>query len=166
MAKFVIFGLRGLQAVLALGNLGLSAYLIDWYLAHVHLSPPHIINFLLVTPILSLLSILYLELAPRFAPRACHAFAAFAIEFLNTLFYFSGFIALAAFLSQLRFCNGPQCAAGQAQAVVAAINFVAWLVSTVLVSKDVFKGGLRAPSSTGSWGNNAPATRTPPMAQV
>jgi hypothetical protein len=26
MAKFVIFGLRGLQAVLALGNLGLSAY--------------------------------------------------------------------------------------------------------------------------------------------
>lgn len=140
--------------------------MIDWYLSHTRFSSPHIFNFLLVAPIISFLSMLYLELAPRFAPRASHAFAVLAVESLNTIFYFSGFIALAVFLSELAFCNGPQCAAGQALATVAAISFIAWLATTALVAKDIFKGGLRAPSSMGSWGHEAPAPRISPMAQA
>lgn len=77
----------------------------------------------------------------------------------------AGFIALAAFLSELAFCNGAQCAAGRADAVVASANFVAWVLSTVLVAKDIFKGGLRAPSTV-TWGFSRRASPMPPMAQA
>lgn len=166
MGKAVTYALRGVQLVLAITDMGLSAYLINWYLTSTRFSSPHIFNFHLVASLISILSILYLELTPIFAPRALHAFAALFLESLNTIFYFSGFIALATFLSELVFCNGPQCAAGHATVGVSAASFVAWLVTTVLVAKDIFKGGLRAPSTTGSWGNQAAASRTSPMAQV
>lgn len=166
MAK-VVLGLRIVQVVLAVGNLGLAAYLIDWYLSRTRFSSPHVFNFLLVAPIISLLSILYLELTPRFAPRASHAFAALAVESLNGLFYFAGFISTAVFISELSFCNGPQCVSAQASAAIAAGNFAAWMATTVLVAMDIFKGGLRAPSSMGSWGHEAPPPRAGgPMRQV
>ncbi|KAL2202193.1 hypothetical protein CC79DRAFT_1401873 [Sarocladium strictum] len=167
MGKVVTLTLRGVQVALAIGNIAVSSYLIDWYLTRTRFSSPHIFNFHLVAPLISILSILYLELTPRFAPRATHAFAALAIEALNVIFYFSGFIALAVFLTQLSFCNGPQCMAGQANVALSAASFLAWLGTLVMVAKDVFKGGLRAPSTVGSWGNKAPvAGPRAPMAQV
>ncbi|KAK0385874.1 hypothetical protein NLU13_7051 [Sarocladium strictum] len=166
MGKAIIYSLRAVQATLAVTSIGLSAYLINWYLTRTRFSSPNIFNFHLVAPIISLLTILYLELTPIFAPRALHAFAALGLEALNTIFYFSGFIALATFLSELVFCNGPQCAAGHALVGISAASFVAWVVTTALVAKDIFKGGLRAPSAGGSWGKKGLVPSAAPMAQV
>jgi hypothetical protein len=112
------------------------------------LAPPSVFNFLLFAPVWSLLSIVYLELAQRFAPRATHPFASLALEAVNTFFYFAGFIALAVFLSKLVFCNGSVCAVGRATSVVAAAEFASWIASTILVAKDIFKGGVRKPVET------------------
>lgn len=50
---------------------------------------------------------------------------------------------MAAFVARLEFCRGAVCAAAQASAVVAAVSFVVWTGTTVLMAKDVFKSGLR-----------------------
>lgn len=69
------------------------------------------------------------------------------MELLNTIFYFAGFIAMAAFLARLEFCRGAVCAAARAAAVAAAVSFAMWVGTTGLMAKDVFKGGLRRTGS-------------------
>ncbi|KAI9170965.1 hypothetical protein HJFPF1_00444 [Paramyrothecium foliicola] len=170
MSQVVTLALRGLQAMLALTNLGLASYgkstwaawrpcprlshdtpvrltypaVTNWYVSGSRRWSPSSINWLVFVPIFSVLSIVYLELAPRRFPRFSHPFASLSVEFLNTLFYFSGFIAFAVFLSQLSFCNGPVCSAGRAVAAVAAFEFAAWSATTILLAKDIFKGGFRS----------------------
>lgn len=122
---------------------------------------PGTVNFLVFVPIFSIISIVYLEAVPRLAPRgkipsslfpplpprltgtASHPFASLALELLNTLFYFAGFIAMAAFMARLEFCRGAICAAAKAATVAGAASFVLWAGTTGLMAKDVFKGGLR-----------------------
>jgi hypothetical protein len=70
-----------------------------------------------------------------------------ALEVLNVLFYFAGFIALAVFLSQLLFCRGSVCAAARADTVFASASFLLWVGSTYLMAKDVFKLGFRKPTA-------------------
>lgn len=124
------------------------------------LASPSTLNFLIFAPIFSILSVLYLELAPRLAPRASHPFSAVAIEGLNVIFYFAGFIAFAVYLSRLTFCTNPVCAAGRAVAVLAAAEFSAWIATATLVAKDMFKGGLRKPTAVATTGG------TPQMGQA
>ena len=69
------------------------------------------------------------------------------MEVLNTLFYFAGFIAMAAFMARLEFCRGAICAAAKAATVAAAASFAVWAGTTGLMAKDVFKGGMRRPGS-------------------
>lgn len=146
----------------------------DWYIAQSPFASPGAVNFLVFAPIFSIVSIAYLEAVPRLAPRgehplrtapvplpsegepkkkvttnttkASHPLASLALEFLNTIFYFAGFTAMAAFIARLEFCRGAICAAAQASAVVAAASFVAWTGTTALLAKDVLKGGLKGSS--------------------
>ena len=92
----------------------------------------------------SLLSLLYLVLAPKLYLRAAHPYAILAVEAVNTVFYLAGFIAVAAFLAGLTFCHGAVCGAGRADSVVAAAAFCAWAASTALAAKAMFTGGKQA----------------------
>lgn len=107
-------------------------------------SAPNSVNFLLVASIISILSILYLELAPRFLNRLAHPYAALGVECLNTIFYFAGFIAFVVYVGNLTFCMGNVCSASRADAVIAAGAFCAWIASAILTAKQMIVGGASA----------------------
>lgn len=65
------------------------------------------------------------------------------MEAVTTIFYMSGFIALAVFLSKLLFCRGSVCDAARADVGFASFGFVLWVASTVMLSMEVFKAGFR-----------------------
>jgi hypothetical protein len=104
-------------------------------------SPTGSVNFLLSASIFSILSVVYLEGAPRFLKRFAHPFAALVAEGINTIFYFAGFIALTVHMGSLTFCVGVVCSASRADAVIAAGAFCTWIASTILTAKKMIIGG-------------------------
>ncbi|ROT40213.1 hypothetical protein SODALDRAFT_348504 [Sodiomyces alkalinus F11] len=143
----LMISLRILQGLLALTVLATSAYVVEWYFRATRFAAPSEFTFLIFAPTWTLVSLAYLELTPRFVPRASHPYAALAFEFLNTIFYFAGFIALAVFLGRVVFCRGAECIAARIAVVAASVEFVLWSVTFGLMAKYVFKGGLqRKPS--------------------
>ncbi|KAH8888194.1 hypothetical protein GQ53DRAFT_826353 [Thozetella sp. PMI_491] len=138
--------LRATQGVLSLVVLGLSGYVANWYNVDTLTSSPSQVNFLIFAALWSMISIAYLELAPKFLPRASHPWVAIGMEASNVLFWFAGFIALAVFLSKLLFCRGTVCGAAQADTVFSAFLFVTWAATGALMGKDVLKSGFRKPS--------------------
>ncbi|KEY69662.1 hypothetical protein S7711_03146 [Stachybotrys chartarum IBT 7711] len=143
MSNILNWSLRGFQAALAVTNLGLASYVANYFNTNTRRLSPSSINFLIFAQIFSLLAIAYLEVAPRKLPKAAHPFASLFVEGTNALFYFAGMIAWAVFLSRLSFCNGTICGVARAAAVVAAVEFVAWVATTAMLAKELFKGGLR-----------------------
>lgn len=136
--------IRVLQGLLAGANLGLSAYVVHWFRIGTSQSPPNSVDFLLLASIFSVLSILYLELSPRYLHRLHHPYASLVVEGLNTVFYFAGFIAFVVFLGNLTFCQGTVCSASRGDAVAAAAAFCAWIASTILRAKHMIVGGAEA----------------------
>lgn len=65
----VILGLRAVQLLFAIIIMGLSAYVANWYNVDTLTSSPSQINWLLFSSIYTIISVAYLELAPRFMPR-------------------------------------------------------------------------------------------------
>ncbi|OBT68119.1 hypothetical protein VE03_01466 [Pseudogymnoascus sp. 23342-1-I1] len=143
MGNALLLPLRIVQLLTASAVLVLSSYVAHWYDADTLTASPSQFNFLIFTGVWSLLSIFYLEIVPRRWPRGSHPYAAFALSSLTTLFHFSGFIALAVFLSKLLFCRGSVCNAARADVGAASFGFVLWLASTAMMGVEIFKGGLR-----------------------
>lgn len=113
-------------------------------------------------PVFSLLSIAYLELAPKFLAKCesmtpstqmdepqsnsvvslvHHPWAVLALETSNVLFYFSGFVALAVFLNKLLFCRGAVCSSARAATVFSSFEFALWAATSFFTIKDAMKGG-------------------------
>jgi len=143
MAFGLLLPLRIAQGIFAVIILGLSAYVAHWYDADTLTASPSQIDFLIFVPLFSFISIVYLEVTPRFFARASHPFAHLTFEIINSLFYFSGFIALAVFLGKLLFCRGSVCAAARADAIFAAFSWILWTGSTVILALEIFKGGIK-----------------------
>ncbi|KAH8820475.1 membrane-associating domain-containing protein [Xylogone sp. PMI_703] len=142
---FGILPLRIAQFVFAIIILGLTGYVSSWYNEQTSTPSPARFNFLFFAAIFSLLSILYLELSPRVGGgRASHPYANLAFEFLNTIFLFSGFVALAVFLASVSFCVGPVCGCARADAVFLSFVLVLWLATNAIHVYDFLKGGLSA----------------------
>jgi len=74
---------------------------------------------------------------------ASHPYAHFALEIITTIFYFAGFVALAVFLSKLLYCRGTVCASARAAAIFSSISCAAWVLTTILLGMEIFKGGFR-----------------------
>ncbi|GAB1313011.1 hypothetical protein MFIFM68171_03221 [Madurella fahalii] len=146
----LILPIRIIQGLLALAVVGLSASVVHWYNATMVVASPSQLNFLIFGGIWSILSLVSIEAVPRFYPRASNPYIALGVEITNVLFWFSGFVALAVFLSKLLFCRGAVCHAAQVDAVFAALSFAIWTSSTVLLGRDLFKAGFRRPSAAGS----------------
>lgn len=123
-----------------------SSTVINWYLLRTSHASPSPFNFLVFAPAFSIVSIVYLELGPRYASWMTHPFASLALEAINTIFYFGGFIALAIFLSKLVFCTGAVCAVARATSILAATEFVSWIATTMILAKDIFKNGAGRPN--------------------
>lgn len=51
---------------------------------------------------------------------------------------------MAILLSRLVFCEGTVCAVARATSVLAAAEFGAWIVTTMMQAKDIFKNGVRS----------------------
>lgn len=144
MAGFLILPLRIAQALMGAAVLGHSAYVAHWYNADTLTASPSQFNFLIFASVFSIISILYLEVLPRRWPRGSHPYAHFALEILNTIFYFCGFIALSIFHARLLFCRGSVCLAARADVAFALFNFCLWLATTVILCVEIFKGGFRS----------------------
>ncbi|KAH8129988.1 hypothetical protein ACSS6W_005604 [Trichoderma asperelloides] len=143
MPRTLITCVRAFQGITAAASIALTAYVVNWHLRGRHLSTPPSINFLLFCPIFTLASVFYIELTPRFAPKATRPMLSLGIEVINCIIYFSGFIAVAICLGDLAFCNGSVCMAGRGAAVLAAVQFSLWMFSAILAAKEIFQGGGR-----------------------
>lgn len=124
------------------------------------------INFLIATPIFTFLSLAYLEITPRFVQKSKFhllqfitedtvlttssvsvPFVHIALEAINAILYFAGFIALGVFLGNLLLCKGKVCASARGATIFAAFSFVLWSATTGLVLLEIFKGGLSGVST-------------------
>ena len=78
-------------------------------------------NFLLFCSLWTLLAVIYLVLAPSRFPAAAHKFAILGVEALTMIFWFAGWVAVAALWGDLA-CGsrGGVCGAGTAAIVFGA----------------------------------------------
>ncbi|KAK8133983.1 hypothetical protein PG984_005995 [Apiospora sp. TS-2023a] len=155
MPSMIVLGLRAAQLVFAIIIMGLSSYVANWYNVDTLTTSPSQINWLLFVSIYTILSVAYLELAPRFMPRFAHPYATIALESTNVIFYFAGFIALAVFISKLLFCRGTVCGAARADVVFGAFEFALWIGTSAFLAKDVVKSGFRGGLKLGGSGAGA-----------
>lgn len=70
-----------------------------------------------------------------------HPWAVLGLEATNTIFFFSGFVALAAFLSKLLFCRGAVCGSARAATAFGAFEFCLWAATAAFTFKDALRGG-------------------------
>ncbi|KAG6067388.1 hypothetical protein E4U32_003840 [Claviceps aff. humidiphila group G2b] len=149
MSRLSVIALRLLQTLLAVGTLGVSAYVVNWHRTITSQTPPGSIDYLLSASIISMVSILYLEISPRFFRRVAHPYATLTVEGLNTVLYFAGFIAIAVHVGSLTLCNSTACRATRGDSVLAAAGFCAWIASATLTAKQMIVGGSATQSKTG-----------------
>ncbi|OTB04346.1 hypothetical protein M426DRAFT_11721 [Hypoxylon sp. CI-4A] len=163
--NLILMGIRAAQLLFAIIVMGLTAYVAHWYNVDTLTSSPSQINWLLAVSVFTILSIIYLEVTPRFAPKFSHQLVALGLETGNALFYFAGFIALAMFMSRLLFCRGSVCGAARASIAFGAIEFILWVASSILTGKEVAKGGLNLSFKFRRPGSKAPSS-APPMKEA
>ncbi|KAJ2904961.1 hypothetical protein MKZ38_006826 [Zalerion maritima] len=139
---------RCLQAASAMTVLGLSAYVATWYNRDTLTASPSQVNFLVFVPCWSIISLLYLEVTPKFAPRIANPYASIFFEATNFLFYVAGAGALGHFLARLLFCRGMVCTVAHADAGIAGALAVMWFYTMGTLIMDVFKIGFRKNAAT------------------
>ncbi|KAL1843007.1 hypothetical protein VTJ49DRAFT_3484 [Mycothermus thermophilus] len=138
---------RTMQAMFALLVLVLSASgkiawgdkITRWYHAMTPLPTPAQTTFLLAVAAWSLISLIAIELLPRFLPQVPRSHLTLPFDLTNTLFYLGGLAALAVFMSQLVVCWTFVCLAAQADVAAAAASFAFWSASAFLTVRDMIK---------------------------
>ncbi|KAK4216258.1 membrane-associating domain-containing protein [Rhypophila decipiens] len=155
-SNILVLSLRAAQLAMSVVVLGLSGYVASWYNNDMATASPGQINFLIFASLYSILSIVCLEVIPKFVPRASNPYVSLGVEFTNVVFWFAGFVSLAVFLSRLLFCRGSVCAAARADTAFGALLWILWTVTQVFLALDVFKSGFRRRGSSASGGSAAP----------
>jgi len=154
MALNIVLVLRAAQALLALIVLGLSGYVVNWFRKHTFSEEsPDEVNFLLFDGIWTLfLAVPYLVLSPIYFPAAAHKYALIAVDAVTMIFWFAGFIALAAELPSPKLCTGHVCDSMQAVTVFGAFEWLLFVATTVLVVLPIVRnrgsGGIKGPATT------------------
>ncbi|KAK7033431.1 MARVEL domain-containing protein [Favolaschia claudopus] len=125
--------LRVAQALLALGVLISTAFVANQYDSTWRGGSPSEVNFLLFCSVWTLvLALPYLVFSYRVVPETAHKFGIFAAEFVTMVFWFGGFIALAVYTTNFLGCSAPVCQAAQAATALGAIEWVLFMVTTVM----------------------------------
>ncbi|KAH6868810.1 hypothetical protein BKA58DRAFT_317599 [Alternaria rosae] len=167
MAINWILPVRAAQAVLSIVVLGLMAYVSSWWSTHWRQSSPMEINYLIFAPSWTILSLIPLLLTslPKFShlsEKGSVKWALLGLEGLTMLFWFSGFVALAVFLSG-RICFGMVCDVARASTVISSVSWLAWAVTFVFGVIGVVKG--RSGGMSMGFGSRAPKNKEVDMHQ-
>ncbi|ORY16880.1 membrane-associating domain-domain-containing protein [Clohesyomyces aquaticus] len=139
MAFAFILPLRAVQAVLAIIVLGLTAYVVDaWNGPYNWGWSPSSVNFLLFCSIWTLLAVAYLIVTPSRFPQFAHKFAILAVEAVTMIFWFAGWVAVAALWGDIG-CGSRRgvCGAGTAAIVFGAIEWLTFVATTVMAAMHV-----------------------------
>ncbi|RMJ23294.1 hypothetical protein PHISP_05844 [Aspergillus sp. HF37] len=122
-----IYALRAVQLVFAIVVLGLTAHVVSW-------DPwRSTVDFMLFNGIWStFLATPFLTLAPVYFSAIGHRFLVLAVEVLTMIFWFAGFIALAASLPPTRACHWIVCSELQAATVFGAFEWALFTCTTIL----------------------------------
>ncbi|CAO2655015.1 Nn.00g117480.m01.CDS01 [Neocucurbitaria sp. VM-36] len=136
VAPAIVLGLRGVQVLLSIIVLGLTAYLVDAFTNPWGSWSPHSLNFMLFTSLWTLLAVAYLVLSPTRFPRAAHKYAIGAVEFLTMLFWFAAFIAVAVLWGDIWWAGskGTFYGCGVAAIVFSAFLWLTFVATTVLAA--------------------------------
>ncbi|KAF2016620.1 hypothetical protein BU24DRAFT_423000 [Aaosphaeria arxii CBS 175.79] len=113
---------------------------------------PSEVNFMVFTPVWSILSVIPLILIPLKMPHLATStvpkIGLIALEALTMLYWFAGFIALAVFLSD-RICFGTVCSVAKAGTALSAFSWVAWAVTLAMSALRAFRTGFKKGESGG-----------------
>jgi hypothetical protein len=109
------------------------------------------VNFMIFSPVWSILALVALIVVPWKMPYAAQntgpKIGLLVLELMTTLYWFGGFIALAVFLND-RICFGTVCSVAKAGTAISALNWVAWMVTLVLsVIRVFFNKGASGPAA-------------------
>jgi len=106
------------------------------------------LGFLLFCGIWAILSLIYLLLAPSMLADFHNVYIILGLEFLNMIFFFAGFIAVAAGIGSLdcealdgfEFSNGLKtgCQTTKAATAFGAFSWLLWLATLILVVRQVY----------------------------
>jgi hypothetical protein len=99
------------------------------------------VNFLIFSPIWSIVALFALIIVPWKMPHIAQAtgprIGLLVLELLTTLYWFGGFVAMAVFLND-RICFGTVCSVAKAGTAISALNWVAWMATLVLAVVRLF----------------------------
>ncbi|KLJ06289.1 hypothetical protein EMPG_10273 [Blastomyces silverae] len=144
----IIVGLRGAQVVLAIIILGLTGWAVNRANSLSSLygfdGNSDETNFLLFNSIWTfLIAVPYLVLSPLYLQKFAHKYALIAVEAVTLLFWFAGFIAVAAVLPPASLCKlSSVCKGMQAATVFGAFEWLLFVATTVLgVVLPILRGG-------------------------
>jgi hypothetical protein len=102
------------------------------------------INFMIFSPIWSLLALSAIIAVPKFFPSAVQntgpKIGLLVLELITSLYWFGGFIALAMWLDD-RICFGTVCSIAKAGTAISAVNWAAWTVTLVAGGLAAFRKG-------------------------
>ncbi|EEH02892.1 conserved hypothetical protein [Histoplasma capsulatum G186AR] len=126
----IVMGLRGVQVVLAIIILGLTGWAVNRTQGYSDET-----NFLLFDAIWTfLVAVPFLVLTPLYLQQFAHKYALIAVEAITLLFWFAGFIAVAAILPPSAACrHSSVCKGLQAATVFGAFEWLLFVATTVLV---------------------------------
>ncbi|EHK19318.1 uncharacterized protein TRIVIDRAFT_81239 [Trichoderma virens Gv29-8] len=149
MALGMITIIHIVLAVLVIIELGITGYLVDTT-SGFGFSAPDSFAFMLFNSIWSLLIVAYLAITPLYLKRFYHALVAFVILVITTIFWFSGSIAMAAFIGVPK-CHGiTWCQTSQAGVAFGFFLWAGFLGLTILEGLTTLRGQARADKTTPS----------------
>ncbi|KAJ5461094.1 uncharacterized protein N7458_002646 [Penicillium daleae] len=136
MAMPWIYAVRFVQIIFGLIVVALTAYVISTFAYWWSFSDT--VNFLLFLGCwTTFVATPYLLAAPIYFPRLAHRFVIPAVEVITMIFWFAGFIAIAAQLPSPAYCKWSGCRALQAVAVFGAFEWVLFVVTTYFAVIDL-----------------------------
>lgn len=135
----LVLPLRAVQAVFSIIVLGLSAYVISAFDTPLGSFSPDSVDFLLFCSIWTLLVVAYLVVAPLHFPALAHKFAILGVEVVTVIFWFSGWIAVAAFAGDWHFgkCDFSYCRSTIAADIFAVFIWFSFLATTAIAALHV-----------------------------
>jgi len=134
--------LRSGQTACSLVVLGFNAYVAHWWHSYWHEISPAEVNFNIFASLCTMLTLAW-QVYSRNAPGKVSRYVSLGLDVLNVIFWFGGFVSLAAFLGA-RVCFGNVCNVARAAIVMAALEWLLFAVTTTYLALFVVKSS-RAP---------------------
>ena len=137
----LVIALRVLQFLLAASIIGTMGFVVHWHMSGRDPYVPPEVVYMLVIPLLSLFSMVYLEVTPRTAitARLFHPLAGVAVQGITMLFFASGVLTTTLYLNSLEMCNFMQCTATQSTVGLSGVAWLLWAATTAIAGWEMMR---------------------------